>query len=409
MEDKFFFDTQKQKMDYNVFFTEPTSRQATELDESKNKIEINETIQNAENTIYRIVKANLFSGYKDISKFKDSMFKTSNSKQIKNKNINIHHNKKFMIKDNKNESPLTKFNINHRNKLRRFRSLIGSNSNLGNKDNKVVKKKEKKEKIMVGSSSNKFQKTKKGINFRNFATLSVDNKKSFKEKALTFAKKQGNTIYDLYATRENLKKIYRDCIKDIKDFKYLNTSNADNRTARLDSSFEKLMNPKKDEIIQKDIIELQPYSNIDEIKKSRLKDILFTKSKNDAISNLSENFAYNVNKPLLKIFSTDFEENRTTRKKIFNVKDNTIISKLEDDNRNKKLLVKRLEDDFYKYNNNGYYIINKTGEKFQNNKIILGGMLRNKDLPIIQNNSYFASLYNNSYDRMNTNSNGNDQ
>ena len=405
MEEDPFSDSSRQKTNYCVFFTEPTFKQTSDPDESKNKIEINETIHNAENIIYKIVKANLFAGYKDITKFKDSMFKFNNSKLSRNKNL-VTNNKRYIIKD---KSPMKTFNTNNPNKLKRFKSLVenSNNNSFGNNDSKEENWTEKKNKEKYGNYSIKSHKTKKEINDRIFPSLSVDNAKNLNEKAITLSKKRDNSNYNLYETRSNLKQVYRNCIKQIKNFHYLNTHKADIRSAKLDSGFEKLINPKKEDIIQKDILEVQSYSNKDEMKKSRLKDILFTKSKNDAISNLSENFAYNVNKPLYQIFSTDFEiNNRDTMRKLFEVKDKSILSKLENDNRNKKMLLKRLDEDFSKYKHNGYFIINKTGEKFQYNKVVLGGLLRNNELPIIQDNSYFANLYNSSRERMDTNTSG---
>jgi hypothetical protein len=82
--------------------------------------------------------------------------------------------------------------------------------------------------------------------------------------------------------------------------------------------------------------------------------------KRDPILKLSEEFAYKNRKPLFSLFNygKDNKENMTTRKgplAQLKVKDAMIMKSLEKDNRNKNLLIKRLEEDQAKYKKGGYF------------------------------------------------------
>ena len=82
--------------------------------------------------------------------------------------------------------------------------------------------------------------------------------------------------------------------------------------------------------------------------------------KRDPILKLSEEFAYKNRKPLFSLFNygKDDKKNMTARKgplAELKVKDAMIMKSLEKDNRNKNLLIKRLEEDQAKYKKGGYF------------------------------------------------------
>ena len=113
--------------------------------------------------------------------------------------------------------------------------------------------------------------------------------------------------------------------------------------------------------------------NINELNKDKaakkeeqiMKDYVKLKLKKDPIIKLSEKFAYFNRKPLLTLFNCDNKEetNRNSPLAILKIKDARIMKKLEKDNRNKNLLMKRLDEDQTKYLKGGYFIITKQNEK----------------------------------------------
>ena len=105
-----------------------------------------------------------------------------------------------------------------------------------------------------------------------------------------------------------------------------------------------------------------------------LKDYVKLKLKKDPIIKLSEKFAYFNRKPLLTLFHCENKEEKKKNGPLakLKIRDKNIMKKLENDNRNKNLLMKRLDEDQIKYIKNGYFIINKdkdTDKKTKKKKI----------------------------------------
>ena len=95
-----------------------------------------------------------------------------------------------------------------------------------------------------------------------------------------------------------------------------------------------------------------------------MKDYVQLKLKKDPILKLSEKFAYFNRKPLMTLFNFDNREEKNQNSPLakLKVKDARIMKTLEKDNRNKNLLMKRLEEDQTKYIKGGYFIMTKENE-----------------------------------------------
>ena len=113
--------------------------------------------------------------------------------------------------------------------------------------------------------------------------------------------------------------------------------------------------------------------NIKELSKDQnnreqkiMKDYVDMKLKKDPIIRLSEKFANANRKPLLTLFHYDEEKKIIKDGPLakLKVKDKKIMKKLDDDNRNARLLMKRLDEDQEKYTNGGYFFMTKGQDTF---------------------------------------------
>ena len=418
-----------------VFFTEPTYKSIKRNEKNKNLIKINEKIDNAENEIYKIINNSLLYN-SDFRKFNRFNTKINANKIIKNNNLinrfqrknkttlktqtfnnrdtfpysrNIETDKTNSVKNLNTTSNIDspKKLILCEKKVPKFHKPYITNISLNNSNNYD------RNSISVSNIIKESNQKNKNISFNNH---NEPNKTETFEKSLEKNYANSTANYNLTQTKANLSKIYLNCIRDIKSFKYLNieSKSREKKRAKINSSFEKLLknnsigvsynknskiirNSKnkynsceKDKILEEDLKEKE--SNKDNYKKAKLKDILF-KSKNDIISNLSEKFAYNINNKLLKIFSTDGTKTFSQiRMKKFKIKNRNILNDLEDDNRNVKLLIKRVDNNLYKYKNNDYFFV-RNNKKNGNNKNFKFKANKIYELPHIDNKSNFAKLF----------------
>ena len=163
-----------------------------------------------------------------------------------------------------------------------------------------------------------------------------------------------------------LKSMYNECLRGIENLEY----NTEEKKELKFSSKMKIVKPMplEDRLYNNDLgmnkylIENINIFNENNRKKNvniakQLEDI---RLKRDPILKLSEEFAYKNRKPLFSLFNYNVEDkgNLTVRKgplAELKVKDAMIMKNLEKDNRNKNLLIKRLEEDQAKYKKGGYF------------------------------------------------------
>jgi hypothetical protein len=186
-----------------------------------------------------------------------------------------------------------------------------------------------------------------------------------------FSKTHNKTLnfYEINHRSSNknlLKSMYNECLKGIENLEY----NSQEQKELKFSSKMKVIKPidledrlyNNDEGMNKYLIENINIFNENNRKKNvniakQLEDI---RLKRDPILKLSEEFAYKNRKPLFSLFNygKNDKENMTARKgplAQLKVKDAMIMKSLEKDNRNKNLLIKRLEEDQAKYKKGGYF------------------------------------------------------
>ena len=151
----------------------------------------------------------------------------------------------------------------------------------------------------------------------------------------------------------------------------------------------------QDSSMNKYLIEnINIFNKANEKKKVNIaKQIEDMKLKRDPILKLSNEFVYKNRKPLLSLFSYESkEENENQVKKSplaeLKVKDALIMKNLEKDNRNKNLLIKRLEEDQTKYKKGGYFIITNSDSdiEFMKNNNEQNIKDDNDNMNIINNN-----------------------
>jgi len=183
-----------------------------------------------------------------------------------------------------------------------------------------------------------------------------------------------NTKEKIYTSgsRKNLNNIYDECLKSIEKFETTSQKKIDIKF----SSNMKLEKPKPlesrlyndDTAMNKYLVENINNFNKNNKKKrvniaKQLEDI---RLKRDPILQLSEKFAYLNRKPLLQMFCNTDEENSKGKKsplaKLI-IKDKYILDNLEKDNRNKNLLIKRLDEDQIKYRKGGYFFVSEENEE----------------------------------------------
>ena len=172
--------------------------------------------------------------------------------------------------------------------------------------------------------------------------------------------KRENQNYD--SSKQIMKNIFEE-IDSLKDFEERRSRNLHsiNNIHKL-KKYRKL----KIKVINSKDIEMKTFlkENIKKFKEDKnnkeakvLKEYIQLKNKKDPLVRLSEKFAYFNRKPLLSLFNYD------VKKKIIidgplaklKVKDKKIMKGLENDNRAKNFLIRRLDEDQEKYITGGYF------------------------------------------------------
>ena len=182
------------------------------------------------------------------------------------------------------------------------------------------------------------------------------------------------TSMDFNSSRQTLDSIYLKSIKELETLRLYK----EKETERLkkinllknkkDKGLKNIMFKNRDKIMKAFLNE-----NIKELSKDKnnreqkiMKDYVEMKLKKDPIIRLSEKFAYANRKPLLTLFHYDEEKKIIKDGPLakLKVKDKKIMKKLDDDNRNTRLLMKRLDEDQEKYTSGGYFFMTKDQDNF---------------------------------------------
>ena len=100
-------------------------------------------------------------------------------------------------------------------------------------------------------------------------------------------------------------------------------------------------------------------------EKKMMKNYFEFKLKKDPLMKLSDRIAYKHRKPLMTMFHLWCKEEKKFNSPLEKIRitDKHIMRKLEKDNRNKNLLMKRLDEDQARYIKDGYFFMNKEDEK----------------------------------------------
>jgi len=182
------------------------------------------------------------------------------------------------------------------------------------------------------------------------------------------------TSMDFNSSRQTLDSIYLKSIKELETLRLYK----EKETERLkkinllknkkDKGLKNIMFKNRDKIMKAFLNE-----NIKELSKDKnnreqkiMKDYVEMKLKKDPIIRLSEKFAYANRKPLLTLFHYDEEKKIIKDGPLakLKVKDKKIMKKLDDDNRNTRLLMKRLDEDQERYTSGGYFFMTKDQDNF---------------------------------------------
>lgn len=371
-----------------------------------------ETLYKAEDEVDKMMSSPLMSNYKKYKKKKISMNLIKKNKDYifrKIKWLNDKENQKRIDinkkkSKNKLDSMLKRLKqINTNNKNSEEKEQIQNQKTIKNETNSFLPKIntlksfniDKKNQINDSdefgliSDRNKKEEEKKHIMLTISNSLSKDyslNNKSIKMRNNNYSSNETKSFY--YTQKENKsnnknrvdrENIYLKCIKGLKT---LESFENNDQLQLLNINIYKI-NKSKDignRIYKKDnIMKRFLEENINALNKEKkdkkqeqvLKDYVKLKLKKDPIIKLSEKFAYFNRKPLLTLFHCENKEEKEKNGPLakLKIRDKNIMRKLENDNRNKNLLMKRLDEDQIKYIKNGYFIINKDKDTDKKTKI----------------------------------------
>lgn len=371
-----------------------------------------ETLYKAEDEVDKMMSSPLMSNYKKYKKKKISMNLIKKNKDYifrKIKWLNDKENQKRIDinkkkSKNKLDSMLKRLKqINTNNKNSEEKEQIQNQKTIKNETNSFLPKIntlksfniDKKNQINDSdefgliSDRNKKEEEKKHIMLTISNSLSKDyslNNKSIKMRNNNYSSNETKSFY--YTQKENKsnnknrvdrENIYLKCIKGLKTLESLENND---QLQLLNINIYNI-NKSKDignRIYKKDnIMKRFLEENINALNKEKkdkkqeqvLKDYVKLKLKKDPIIKLSEKFAYFNRKPLLTLFHCENKEEKEKNGPLakLKIRDKNIMRKLENDNRNKNLLMKRLDEDQIKYIKNGYFIINKDKDTDKKTKI----------------------------------------
>ena len=305
----------------------------------------------------------------------------TNSDSIKEKLYEINKDNFKVILKNKIDKQT--FHINSKNLLpiihsssKTIEDYINNKANNSQKvELNIDKNIEEKENYMMTEPNNASNSIKNSIN-RKLNKDYYNHILSEKKRSALIEKRNRDlpnlekiTSMDFNSSRQTLDSIYLKSVKELETLRLYKEKESE-RLKRIN-----LLKKKKDQSLKNNMIKSQDKimkaflnENIKELSKDQnnreqkiMKDYVEMKLKKDPIIRLSEKFAYANRKPLLTLFHYDEEKKIIKNGPLakLKVKDKKIMKKLDDDNRNTRLLMKRLDEDQEKYTNGGYFFMTK--------------------------------------------------
>ena len=286
----------------------------------------------------------------------------------------------------KNKTDNQKFYINSQNILPKINSssktiefntnnrTYNSQKNGLNIDKNIEEK--EKEKYMMTEPNNLSNSINNSINRKLNKDYYNNNILSERKRNVLIEKKNRDLPYleklasmDFNSNRQTLDSIYLKSIKELENLRLYKEKESERLKKinllkkKKDKGLKNIMFKNRDKIMKSFLNE-----NIKELSKDKnnreqkiMKDYVEMKLKKDPIIKLSEKFAYANRKPLLTLFHYDEEKKIIKDGPLakLKVKDKKILKKLDDDNRNTRLLMKRLDEDQEKYTSGGYFFMTK--------------------------------------------------
>ena len=254
---------------------------------------------------------------------------------------------------------------------------------------------EEKKKVLVTVSNS----LTKNFSLKDKRVKNKNNYSSITAKSFFFTPNKNKYIEKDNKKRvETLENMYLNCIKGLEylDFLEENKPKLTNMKSYKIDKIDKNTDLKKrlynkDKLMKKFLVENINALNKDKTHKKEeqiLKDYVQLKLKKDPIIKLSEKLAYFGHKPLLSLFNHEDREEKAKYSFLaqLKLKDKHIMKKLDNDNRDMNLLMKRLDEDQKKYEREGYFIITKEKEKEDDKKRIKLKKINNNEN--IKNNEH---------------------
>jgi hypothetical protein len=171
------------------------------------------------------------------------------------------------------------------------------------------------------------------------------------------------------SSRHALENIFKRCIQELDTLRLYKEKDSE-KLERINGYNCKKCKSLKRHILKNKDREMKAFlnENIKELNEDKnnkeekiMRDFIQLKLKKDPILKISEKFAYANRAPLLTLFNYDEKKKKIKNGPLakLKIKDKKIMEKLDDDNRNAKLLMKRLDEDQEKYNSGGYFFTTK--------------------------------------------------
>ena len=365
------------------------SRDYNEYNEMNSSAYFKEMMNNADDEINKMMSSPLISNYKKYkssNKIYSNMLKR-NKEFIINRLLLIDESIKQKKKQEGKNQKKKKFKVNPI-----FERLSRIKLNFSNvKKSESNEEKNENQKLLLTSGNipffPKINKNYRGIERKNDFFNSFTRKTNmdgiyFKDRFENnryFSKTHdknlsNNEINHKMSSKNLLKSMYNNCLRGIE---YLEYKSQEKRELKFSSKLKiEKLKPLENRLYNNDtemneyLIENINIFNDNDKKKNvniakQLEDI---RLKRDPLLKLSEEFAFKNRKPLLTLFNCkNDEEGKNANKKgplaVLKIKDAMIMKNLEKDNRNKNLLIKRLEEDQVKYKKGGYFFTTSEDEE----------------------------------------------
>lgn len=372
------------------------SRDYNEYSEINSSAYFRDTMNNAEDEINKMMSSPLISNYKKFKRSKkvyQNMIK-KNKEYMMKKLLLLNDNTKEDKEKQKEKAKIKK--KNKRNEI--YDRLSKIKINFSNyKKNELSKEKNGTQKVLLTTGNvpffPKINKNYKGTaSYKKLKSVQNHNERFLKtnlDKNRFLSRISDKSLMNSednqqkFFKRNYLRNMYDDCIKEIENFELQSQEKKDLKDLKV-SANTKLEKPKlfgnnlynEDTSMNKYLIEnINKFNQNNHKKKVNIaKQLEDIRLKRDPILKLSEKFAYMNRKPLLTLFSSsnnEEEKNKVRKNPLIDlkIKDDLIMKNLEKDNRNKNLLLKRLEEDQIKYKKQGYFFMTMENDD-ELNKVI---------------------------------------